>query len=153
MSFSKEFKQNIVEKVISGSSIQTLAEEMGISKYSIYQWVRDQRYGNNSSSRPSGLALLEKQTLLLESRGIQEDDLGEWLRKNGLHSEHLEKWKKEIDQTMQKSNDDKAKIRTLKKENEDLKKDLRRKEKALAEVTALLALKKKLGCLFGDEEE
>ncbi len=153
MGFSKEFRQNIVEKVTAGSNVQAVAEEMGVSKYSIYQWVRDHRHGKTSSSRPSGLALQEKQTLLLESRGIQEDDLGGWLRRNGLHSEHLEKWKKEIDQSMQKSKDEKAENKELKKENLELKKDLRRKEKALAEVSALLILKKKLAALYGDEEK
>ncbi len=52
---------------------------------------------------------------------------------------------------MLKNNDDKKEIKKLKKENEDLKKELHYKDKALAEVTALLALKKKFIHLWEDE--
>jgi len=43
---------------------------------------------------------------------------------------------------------DKEEIRKLKKHNKELEKDLKRKEKALAEMAALLTLKKKQ-LLFG----
>lgn len=33
--------------------------------------------------------LAEKISLLLESRGPADEELSEWLRDNGLHSEHL----------------------------------------------------------------
>ena len=44
-------------------------------------------------------------------------------------------------------------VRTLKKENKSLKKDLNRKEKALAETAALLVLKKKAQEIWGGPEE
>jgi transposase-like protein len=153
MNFSKEFRQNVVEKVLSGMSVQSQAEELGVSKFRIYQWVRDNKRGDKLPSGPARLTMQEKQTLLLESSRISENDLGEWLRKNGLHSEHLEKWKKEIDQFMQKDNEDQIKIKVLENKIKELETDLERKNQALAEVTALLALKKKLSHLFVDEEK
>lgn len=151
MSFSKEFKENIVEKVMSGSNIQEVSESSGVSKWSIYQWVKSHRRGQPLQEGPRWLTLREKGTLLFEAQRISENDMGEWLRKNGICSDHLEKWKKELDNAMAKNTEDKAEIKRLRQENEEIKKDLRQKEKALAEVTALLALKKKLSYLFGDE--
>ena len=44
-------------------------------------------------------------------------------------------------------------MKALQKENEQLKKDLRRKDKALAETSALLVLKKKANLIWGDLED
>jgi len=151
MSFSREFRENIVEKVMGGSSIQEVSESTGVSKWSVYQWVKSHRKGQPLQEGPRGLTLQEKGVLLFDSQRIAENDMGEWLRKNGICSDHLIKWRKELDNAMVKSNDDKAEVKRLRQENEELKKDLRTKEKALAEVTALFALKKKLSHLFGDE--
>jgi cell division septum initiation protein DivIVA len=47
----------------------------------------------------------------------------------------------------------KAENASLKKQNKALEKELARKEKALAEVVALLTLKKKLTERFGEAED
>ncbi len=39
---------------------------------------------------------LEKFSLVLESKSVAEEKLGEWLRHNGLHSEHLQLWEQEL---------------------------------------------------------
>ena len=153
MNFSSDFKENIVKKASSGSSVTELSEEVGVSKCSIYSWIKASQKGFALKTGPATLGLPEKQTLLLESRSITDNNMGEWLRKNGLCSDHLIKWKKEIDNTMLKTNDDKIEFKMLKKENEALRKDLFRKNQALAEVTALLALKKKFIHLWEDEEK
>jgi hypothetical protein len=44
---------------------------------------------------PASRSTSEKITLLLESKSIAKDDLGRWLRENGLHSEHLPEVKKQ----------------------------------------------------------
>ncbi len=48
-----------------------------------------------------------------------------------------------------KKNDE---IRELKKKNKELERELHRKDKALAEMSALVVLKKKVELLWGDEE-
>jgi hypothetical protein len=45
------------------------------------------------------------------------------------------------------------KIRNLQKRNKELEGELARKEKALAEMAALLTLKKKADVLWGDRED
>lgn len=153
MSFSMEFRESIVEKVMAGSSIQEVSESTGVSKWSVYQWVKARRQGQPLQEGPRGLSLAEKGNLLFDAQRIPENDMGEWLRKNGICSDHLVKWRKELDSAMVKNNDEKAEVKRLRQENEVLKKDLREKEKALAEITALFALKKKLIQLFGDGEK
>ena len=51
------------------------------------------------------------------------------------------------------SGDDKAVLKQVQKENKQLKKELLRKEKALAEAAALLVLRKKLSDYYGETDE
>jgi transposase-like protein len=155
MKYSYEFKENIVKKALSGRNVKDIAVETGVTAWSIYQWIKQLNNGSLKSGgySPRGLSLHKKQQLLLEAQSITEENQGEWLRKNGVHTDHLNKWQEEIFDAMDKNNKDKIENRKLKEENKLLQKELNKKDKALAEVTALLALKKKLSYLWEDEEK
>ena len=88
----------------------------------------------------------------MEAAALPEEKLGRWLREKGLRSEHLEVWqeemKKELDQ--QKKNQE---LKEAKKRIKELERELNRKDKALAEMTALVVLKKKLDALYGNGDE
>lgn len=154
MKYSKEFKEKIVQKVLSGKKVKDIALEIGVSGWSIYDWIKQRRkgYPTHKSSGPRGLVLLEKQNILLESKTISEDNMGEWLRKKGLHSDQLSKWKDEIIDTMKKNSQEKIENKKLRKENIFLRREIERKDKALAEAAVLLTLKKKFNHLWEDGE-
>jgi transposase-like protein len=155
MEYALAFQESIVKKVLTGSSVVAVSQETGLSTWRIYRWIKDHRSGSMVESRngPRGMSLPQKQELLLESKSISAEDSGEWLRKNGIHSDHLDKWKKEIEDVMNKNSAEKIENLKLKKENYELQKELARKEKALAELAALLTLKKKYQHLWEDEEK
>lgn len=89
---------------------------------------------------------------------VADADLGEFLRKRGLHTAQLEEWRRIAAEgarvalshgkkrAPERSKGDPRRIRELERE-------LLRKDRALAELVALLALKKKLELLWGDEGE
>ncbi len=85
---------------------------------------------------------------------VPKEELGEFLRKRGLHSQHLTLWDQEFAE-MVKDNGKKQekKVRDLQKKVRQLEKELNRKDKALAETAALLVLKKKLDLLTGDQKD
>ena len=99
--------------------------------------------------------------LLLESKMLDDESRGEWLRKQGLHSEHLPLWEQELAGMVQdKQSALKSENANLKKEKKQLEKDLKAKErelavkeKALADAAVLLLLKKKHQNLFREDEE
>ena len=96
----------------------------------------------------------EKYQLVLEAAGIDNEQLGLFLRERGLHSEHLTIWDQELREMIEKKNDKKdVELKALKKRNQELEKELQRKEKALAEAAALLLLKKKLDALMEDQKD
>lgn len=161
MRYSEVHKRSVVVKVqeSSGKTIDQIAKENGIHPATLGRWLQLFRSGKLDSGisdgiQPSHRNPGEKLSLLLESKTIGAEAFGEWLRHNGLHTEHLRLWEQELT-TMANVNqkNEKDENAQLRKENRELKKDLARKEKALAEAAVLLTLKKKFPTLFEDNEE
>lgn len=98
----------------------------------------------SDASAPGQRSAAEKLQILLASKLVPEEHFGQWLGEQGLHSEHLPLWEQEMTQIVtDKADTAKATIAQLVKENKRLHKELTRKEKALAEMAALMVLKKK----------
>jgi transposase-like protein len=97
----------------------------------------------------------EKFQVVLEAAALSADELGAFLRRKGLHAAQLEEWRSIVAQSAtaalatSKSN----KRSPERKKIAALERELLRKDKALAEVTALLALKKKLEAILGEEDD
>ncbi|EOG7984007.1 transposase [Klebsiella pneumoniae] len=77
-------------------------------------------------------------------------EIAEYCRKKGLYPEQLIQWKQGFMQTEHPG--DKAALKQSQKENKALKKELVRKEKALAEAAAILVLRKKLRDYYGETD-
>lgn len=91
----------------------------------------------------------------MEAAGLSDDTLGAFLRKEGLHHADLERLRKEVMVAAQKGFE-KPKKRgpsPAEKELKEVKKELARKEKALAETAAILVLRGKLEAFLLEEEE
>ena len=73
-----------------------------------------------------------------------------WCREQGIFAHHLTAWRADFCNVSNSFKHDKN-LRVLKNKNEQLKRDLARKEKALAEAAALLILQKKFNALWGEE--
>lgn len=163
MGYSNKQKMLVLQKVLPPNNrpVHEVSKDTGIAVQTIYKWMKqlkDDKLKPDASDEtiPRFKTNLQKFTLLLESRGILEAERGAWLRKNGIHTEHLSLWEQELAQTMSTKT---VNIDVLQQENKGLKKELKKAvsekkqvEKALAEMSALYALKKKAETLWGDNE-
>lgn len=149
MRYSQAFKEKVVRRILppNDESVISVSKDTGVAGNTIYIWLKKAKNGTlqkEGDITPNSRGANEKFRLLLEGKSISEDKQGEWLRTNGLHSEHLHQYEQEINELiMDKSEKQKQEIKKLKHENKELQKELRKKDKALAEVAALLTLKKK----------
>lgn len=156
MLYAEEFKKAMVQKLLlpGGPSVLSLSRETGVSEQSLYNWLaRYQNEGSAKSQRsPRQWTNVEKYDALLEAASLTGEDLGKWLRENGLRSEHIEIWQQEMKNNLnqQKKN---TELKDAKKRIKELERELRRKDKALAEMSALVVLKKKLEALWEDEAD
>jgi transposase len=159
--YSKEFKASIIAKMLppNNVSVGELAREIGVPKDTLYTWriKSRKRQGIPSSEYPiaEGVTSEDKFNIVIETASMNEVELSAYCRRNGLYSEQINGWR-QLCLNANKSlptKANRAKIRQQTKENKQLKAELRRKEKALAETAALLVLKKKAHQNLGDPED
>jgi len=158
--YSDEFKQKMVAKLLlpGGPSFAALSAETGVHITSLRQWVKGHANGNSMTkkSKASKYGPEEKFQILMETASLKENDLGEYLRKNGLHSTQIEEWKQETVLAMKTSSKPYQKdpeVAELRSKEKNLQKELHRKDRALAEMSARVILLKKSRLIWGDAEE
>jgi hypothetical protein len=109
----------------------------------------------SKEKRPQDWNLEERLEMIISSATLSEDALNEFCRSRGIYSHHIKQWKLDFangnnQNTQAVSRRD---IKNLKHENKALKKELNRKDKALAEAAALLVLQKKVNAIWGNDED
>lgn len=158
---SASAKQAIIEKVLAkdGRTLREIAKSHNISTSTLSKWLRSYRkYGTikeqGSSKSNYDYSISDKFQHLIATASLDEVALGVYCREQGIYSFQLTEWKEEFmtpkDTEKQKSN--LAELKTLRAENKQLKQEVRRKDSALAEATALLILKKKAALIWGEPE-
>ena len=89
--------------------------------------------------------------MIKETFHMNELELGEYCRSKGILASDLSRWEEEI--TKPAKDLTAAERVSLISANRKLKRELERKDKALAEAAALLVLSKKANAIWGGKEE
>jgi DNA-binding HxlR family transcriptional regulator len=143
-------------------SASALSREIGISQGTLSRWLREAgTLGGMSKSKknpppqsPRDWPLERKLRVVLEALSLSDKELGAFLRREGLHEAQLEEMRSAVELALSGKKKKPSKQSTSEaKRIKKLEQELSRKEKALAEVTALLVLKKKLEAYYLGEEE
>ncbi len=141
-------------------SASALSKEVGIGQPTLSRWLKEaSRVGvvNDSNDehepgrRPENWSPQEKLRAVVEAAGISETELGLWLRRRGLKEEHLRQWRELAllafsERPSRASKEERKRV-------EKLEKELKRKDKALAETAALLVLQGKMQALWAEEDD
>ena len=161
--YSEERKASVMRKLLppNNRSVPAVAREEGISEQTLYNWrqqIRDTGVPVPGSGKQTDDWSAEaKFAAVVETASMNASELSEYCRSNGLYPEQIQRWREACVQgarsvgvqhkhVKQEARQDKKKIKQLERE-------LRRKEKALAETAALLVLRKKLNALWDENEE
>ena len=156
--YSAAFKEQALGKVLSrgNRTIKSVADELSISVFTLKNWIttmgrKDLKVELQKERRPQDWSLREQLMALHESHGLHDEALNAWCREKGLFAHHLTSWREAFCAGAKGEPEGERERRLLKDENQHLKRQLMRKEKALAEVAALLVLQKKFQALWEDE--
>jgi transposase-like protein len=174
MEYTADVKARMVRRMVGPSAVSArrLEEETGISQPTLSRWLREAasiRDVSRSKSpstppstpsaptpappkRPQDWTALERAKVVLEASRLSEEELGEFLRRQGLHREHLDAWVEALEEALARPPRRPGRSADAKRIKE-LEREVARKDKALAETTALLVLKKKLAALLGEEDD
>ena len=90
----------------------------------------------------------------MSRRQRKHAQLHAWCREKGFFEHQLKSWGEVFcSATAPESREARAALHELQVKHDGLQRELRRKEKALAEAAALLVLQKKFQALWADEEK
>lgn len=160
--YSEEFRASIAARLLppNNARVADIVKETGVPKDTLYEWRT--RYRNKQGSSPysgkptSQYSADDKLAVIIETASLNEAELGEYCRRKGLYPVQITTWKASMVQGLMSSPSkvDREQNQKQIKAIQHLEKDLARKEKALAEVVALLVLQKKFQALMeGPGEE
>ncbi len=162
MRYSKRFRRKMVQKMLGprAKTASGLSEEVGICQSTLSRWKRSATIADMSEDkleemkprkRPQDWTAEEKLEAVREAGGLEDEELGAYLRRSGLHEAQLKKWRAAALEGLSKKK--RSKGMAPSRRIRELERELRRKEKALAEAAALLILKKKAEVLWGDGDD
>jgi transposase len=172
--FPKDFKRSMVTKLLQpkGPSVLELSNKYKISKSVLYKWLR-QHNSNISNNKKEPTIVPEvmpkkqeynyntaegKLKAVIETAFLTEEEFGIYCREKGIYSTDLNEWKQQCLNSFESipvviKKEYRSKYLHLEKDYKKLKSELNRKEKALAEASALLVLQKKANLIWGEQED
>lgn len=158
--YTDGFKQQAVEKALLRGpevTMTALAEEWGIGYSTLTRWISESKTPGAvevpMSKHRSDCTAAERLEAVIACDGLDETELGAYCREKGIYPHQVVQWKSQFVQETTRKPGMQTETKQLKQENKGLKKELRRKEKALAEVAALLVLQKKVDAMWRGHED
>ena len=137
-----------------------LAQETGIGESTLYAWRMALQTTQGALVPKSGKSLTqwssaEKFTVVCETAALSEAERAEYARRKGLLVEQITAWTqacRDANGILKEPPEVREQTRRDQKRIQELERELRRKERALAEAAALLVLRKKARAIWGDED-
>jgi transposase-like protein len=154
--YSPAFREQAIQKLLQrgDKTIQCIAEELNINVFTLKHWLRHYRPQTMSeqktTKRPVDWTPEERFQALMASHGLEEERLNAFCRAQGVFPHHLKAWQQDFINSTHPSAQAPS-DKSVRDENKQLKKDLQRKEKALAEAAALLVLQKKFQAFWEEK--
>jgi transposase-like protein len=159
--YSQERREALVRRMLSGEmSIAALARESGVTEMTLYRWrdrVKTKDADVVKRKKQDKLSAAQKLAVVAETAQLGEAELSEYCRKKGVYPEQVKAWREQaeaaISGAMVSGKEHREAIKQVQRQRQELERELRRKEKALAETAALLTLRKKAAAIWGEAEE
>ncbi len=162
-SYTASFRSRMVQRMAGPESITAyaLARDVGVSVGALSRWLRDAgTIGDMSkvnAAKSKRRTPKEKVRLVMKAENLGDDELGGFLRREGIYGQQLTEWREKLTTAglvaLEGANRKKSEQTPEAREIRKLKIELDRKTRALAEAAALLVLKKKLDAYYLGEEE
>jgi transposase len=157
--YNESFRQNAVKTLLSPGSggLRATASKLDINPSTLFSWK--QKYANSSSMKKSkkidSWTSEEKLEIVIKTAAMSEQELGEFLRSEGLHSSDLDVIRKHLLAPSSSKGRPKLdpEVVELRKKNKRLESELRKNKDALAEYAARVILLKKSHEIWGTKED
>ena len=163
MAYTRRIREAAIRMMLPPESkpLSKISETLGIPLSTLKKWQQELRASGHAAPANDDPAdqwsSKDKFLIVVETINYNEAELSEYCRQKGLYPEQVKQWQEvcirangeipgQIAELMQQ---DKAMQRELRQ----VKKELQRKDSALAETAALLVLQKKAQAIWGTPDE
>jgi transposase-like protein len=160
---SKERKEAILKLLLppQNRTVAEVAKQENISNKTLYNWLKIAKQTGQvvpgKTKTTEDWSVETKLAVIAETATFSESERSQYCREKGLFVEQLASWKQDFIQGYSGRKETQQQLRQQAKidkvEIKQLKKELRYKEKALAETAALLVLRKKLNAFWAEDNE
>ena len=174
--YSAAFRAKMVQRLVGPKAVPAnqLAQEVGIHQATLSRWLRDAQHrdmgtSNGTEQNPPASASTKETTtrkksaedkvrIVFAAEALAGEDLGALLRREGVHDAELATWRTTVKTAAVVALNGPARNAAPARSAErkrilELERELRRKDKALAEAAALLILEKKRQAIWGDGDD
>jgi transposase-like protein len=158
MEYTQRFREQMVRKMLPPMLLTAtaLSKECGVPQPTLSKWLREAgSVAAVTKTEKKGArkwTAAEKLRVVIEAGKLDDKELGELLRREGLHEAQLRQWRADAEAGLVDV-PKKGRRSPEAKRIRELERELRRKEKALAEASAIIILKKRVSALWGDEDD
>ena len=133
--------------------LDEVAQEIGVAMATLERWRSD---ALSRPARERAWTAAARFDAVLTTASMDEAAKGAWCRTNGVYPQELAAWRSQATEALASPEEARASPQQTKHDRrriKDLERELRRKDKALAETAALLVLSKKVAAIFNKGED
>ena len=144
--YGQGFKDRAVARLLppENADLKVVAAAVGVSASTLERWRSE---ALASGKKSGGWTAAARFDAVLVTASMSEAQKAAWCREKGVFPSELESWRKTASESLEQPQE-RAEPKGDRRRIRELEKELRRKDKALAEAAALLVLSKKVEALF-----
>jgi transposase-like protein len=166
--YTNSFKAKMVQRLSAPNAISAirLSKEVGVSQSQLSRWLQaartvepmtKERTSDRVVHAGSTRSPAEKVRIVMAAAALGPGELGAFLRREGVHEAELEQWRVAVvdgaTSALEGGTTRPSSRSADTKRIKELERQIRRKDKALAETAALLVLQKKVHEIWGDGDD
>jgi transposase-like protein len=157
MRYPKQVKEQALARMMApkNEAVPVLSRELNVTEGTLYAWRREALRAGvvapGDGRNAEAWSAKAKFAVVLESAVLSEAELGEYCRAKGLYPEQVRAWRQLCESAFEQAGGSNG--RPQRRRLRELEKELRRKDRALAEAAALLVLRKKAAAIWGESED
>lgn len=153
--YGQAFKDRAVARLLPPESapLEVVAREIGLGEATLERWRAEALTKPAEQRVWTAAARLEA---VITTAALDEAARGAWCREHGVYPQQLQQWRDHATEALAEPEEARASPQQTKHDRrriKELERELRRKDKALAETAALLVLSKKVAAIFNKGED
>ena len=153
--YAQAFKDRAVARLLPPESapVQTVSQELGVSVATLERW---RAIALSTPARERVWTAAARLQAVITTAAMDEAQRSAWCREQGVYPTELQQWKDNATASLSEIPEDRVtpqQSRDARKRIKELEREVRRKDKALAETAALLVLSKKFEAILQRDEE